>query len=177
MIWIRVSQMGQTVTDIMSKKPLCQISWNVSKSRHMLAAAILWLGIAFPLTPVQAENPMDILVIANASVQAREITVDDLRDFFLKKRTNWGSGEKTIPINVTENAKLREAFRERVLNMNSTEEQSYWQSRKIKEGETEPTEFSNTLKAVYKLRGSVSYIYRWQYRQGVVKVILVLPGL
>jgi hypothetical protein len=124
----------------------------------------------------RAENPNDILVIANLGVKANSVALDELKDMFLKKKTSWGSGDKVIPLNVSDNPKLRDEFRAAVLKMSSTEEQRYWQARKIKEGDSEPTAFGNIQKAVFKLSGSVSYVYRSQYKTGVAKIVLVVPA-
>jgi hypothetical protein len=137
---------------------------------------VVLIGAAISADIARAENPNDILIIANLGVKTNSIAVDELRDLFLKKRTSWGSGEKAVPLNVADNPKLREEFRATVLKMSSTEEQSYWQVRKIKEGVSDPPTFGNIQKAVFKLRGALSYIYRSQYKEGVAKVVLVLPA-
>lgn len=136
--------------------------------------ALIWASIS--ADAASAENPNDILIIVNRSVKANKIEIDELKDIFLKKRTNWSSGERAVPLNVASDPKLREEFRASVLNMSATEEKRYWQTRKIKGGDGEPAEFGNVLKAVYKLHGAVSYIYRSDYKEGIVKVVFVLEA-
>jgi hypothetical protein len=123
-----------------------------------------------------AESPDDILVIANKSVIDSEITRSSLRTIFLKKRREWSSGLKTVAINDKDGTELRKAFQERVLEMTPNREKTYWQEQKIKKGITPPATIGNRLKAVYKIKGAVSYVYRKNYKSGVVKVILVLPA-
>jgi hypothetical protein len=60
--------------------------------------------------------------------------------------------------------------------MSVSEERSYWQNSKIKRGVSEPRAFGNVLKAVFKLRGAVSYVYRSQYKAGAAKIVLVIPA-
>jgi hypothetical protein len=141
----------------------------------VLLASVLTIG-AMPVTSALAESPNDILVIANLGVTAQSIAISELRDIFLKKRASWSPGEKAIPIHPADNPKLRAEFCQAVLNMSVKDEQSYWQVRKIKEGEVEPPAFGSIIKAVYKLRGSVSYVYRSQFKKGVVKVVLTVPA-
>ena len=136
----------------------------------MCAAALSMGGEA------RTESPSDILIIANTSVSTNSSTADEIRDIFLQKRSDWSAGGRAVPIQAVEGSKLRDEFCERVLRMSPSEEQKYWQERKIRFGYTPPVEFENTLRAVYRLRGSVSYIFREQYREGVVKVLLVLPS-
>jgi ABC-type phosphate transport system substrate-binding protein len=127
-------------------------------------------------SPARAENPNDILVIVNPSVPVKSVSVQDLKDLFLKKRLDWGSGGKAVPIHAAEGSSLRTAFVRRVIGMSVAEEQSYWQERKIKAGIDKPTEFANPLKAVFKIKGAVSYVFRSMYKEGVAKVVMVLAA-
>ena len=60
--------------------------------------------------------------------------------------------------------------------MTPAEEQSYWQEQKIRKGLTPPAEFASTLKAVFSVKGAVSYVFRKQFKEGVAKVLLIIPG-
>lgn len=155
---------------------LFEAHWSGGRILTVFLSIAVLIGAAMSADPARAENPNDILVIANLGVKTNSIALDELRDAFLKKRTNWGSGERVVPLNVSDNPKLRDEFRAAVLKMSATEEQRYWQTRKIKEGDSEPAAFGNIQKAVFKLRGAVSYIYRSKYKEGVSKVVLVLPA-
>ena len=134
------------------------------------AFAILWLSAA----PISAESPEDILVIANRALKAKSISDSELRDIFLKKKESWHTGLRALPVH-SKNAQLRNDFSQRLLQMNPSEEMRYWQQYQIKTGKPQPPSFGNTLKAVFSLKGAVSYIYRSQYREGVANVVLVLP--
>jgi hypothetical protein len=138
-------------------------------------AAALVLGLALP-SLARAENPKDILIVANAAAGVSKLSLADVRDMFLKKRTSWPSGTKVVPLNVTDGSDLRNDFRARVLGMSGAQEQSYWQERKIKAGESTPSEFGDTLRAVFKLRGAIGYVYRSQFKEGTAKVLLVIPA-
>ena len=132
--------------------------------------AVLWLSTV----PISAESPEDILVIANKSLTAKSISESEIRDVFLKKKESWHTGLPAIPVHA-KNATLRNDFCQRLLKMNRSEETRYWQQYQIKTGKSQPGSFGNTLKAVYSLKGAVSYIYRSQYREGAANVLLVLP--
>ncbi len=123
-----------------------------------------------------AESPNDILIVINNAVPQNSITVGELKNLFLKEKTNWSSGGKVVPIHASAGSRLRKDFVNRVLGMNPSDEKIFWRERKIKTGKVSPVEFGNTLKAVFKLRGSVSYVYRFQYKKTVAKVVLVLPA-
>lgn len=155
--------------------PSAGISSRRAASMVLVLAAIV-ITTTLTVRVSRAESPNDILVIVNSSVKVSSLTSEDVKEIFLKKRRSFSSGERAVPINAGDNAKLREEFRERVLKMSATDERTYWQTLKIKEGEVDPAVFSNNLKAVFKLRGGVSYIYRSQYKANVAKVVLVLSG-
>ena len=124
----------------------------------------------------RAESPNDILIVANTASGGGSMSVSDVRDLFLKKRSSWGNGVKVAPLNAVEGSALRAVFRSKVLGMTGAEEQAYWQERKIKAGESVPPEFGDTLRAVFKLRGAIGYVLRSQFRAGTAKVLLVIPA-
>ena len=138
------------------------------------------IAVAFSLfgfyAQAQSENPRDILVIANERVKSTAIGEDDLRDIFLKRRLDWPSGGRAVPFNAPLGTELRNDFRSRILGMTESEEVQYWQARKIRAGVTPPPEMNDTRKAVFRLRGAVSYIYRDQYKEGVAKILLVVSA-
>ncbi len=149
----------------------------MGKMRKSFIALPLLVAVSLmlPGSPAVAENPNDILVVANQGVSVDAVSIRDLKAIFLKRRSNWKNGGKVVPIHAKEGSALRNAFVSRVLGMDAVKERAYWQEVMVKSGTRKPPEFSNTLKAVFKLRGGVSYIYRTQYREGVSKILLVIP--
>ncbi len=151
---------------------------SIRRQQLMRRATVFAAFLAVALVgspPATADSPQDILVIVNASVKNEKVTRDELKAIFLKKRASWGNGVRAVPVH-SNNAALRDDFRERLLQMSEGEELRYWQQFQIQKGEAKPVAFGNTLKAVFQLRGAVSYIYRSQYREGATNVILVLPA-
>ena len=59
--------------------------------------------------------------------------------------------------------------------MDLIDEDSYWAEAKIMKGMTSPPEFSNVLKAVFKVDFSIGYVFRKDYKEGVVKILRVIP--
>lgn len=148
------------------------------RASGLYTAAVVTVLISVTMsdsTTADASNSNDVLVIVNQSVKTDMVSVDQLRTLFLKVQTFWGNGKRIVPINAAE-PRLRNTFRRHVLRMDKAAEQQYWQNATVKKGEREPISMGNTLKAVFKLRGGISYIYRKDYREGVVKVVLVIPA-
>ncbi|MCP4677826.1 MAG: hypothetical protein GY854_20370 [Deltaproteobacteria bacterium] len=143
--------------------------------QRLLPAVLATVFLILP-NGAQAESPNDILVVVNKGVKQDSISLGELKNLFLKDKTTWRSGQKVIPIHASAGSPVRKAFVSRVLGMSIEDEKLFWQKRKIKTGKIKPVEFRNTLKAVFKLRGSISYIFRSQYKERVAKVVLVLPA-
>ena len=123
----------------------------------------------------QAKDAQDILVIMNNASSVKSITEDELADLFLKRRQYFGNGEKAVPINST-NTTLRNDFRQRVLRMSASDEDRFWHNHTIRTGGTPPLVFSQPLKAVFKLRNGISYVYRSEMIESVARVVLVIPA-
>ncbi len=70
---------------------------------------------------------------------------------------------------------IRDDFVTQVLGLDHIREQAYCQEVMVKAAVKPPPAFSNPLKAVFKLRNSVGYIYRADYKAGVAKYPLVVP--
>ncbi len=141
------------------------------------AAFMVLMGLLIPKTSDaedETEHENDILVVANKGVRVNEISVADARAFFLKQRTSWKGGTKVIVVNAPSDTELRRNFRKKILGMDDAHEESYWQDEGIRKGLSKPPEFGNTLKAVFKLKGAVSYVYRKDFKEGVAKVLLVI---
>ncbi|MCU0664997.1 MAG: hypothetical protein MUC50_22080 [Myxococcota bacterium] len=135
----------------------------------------LLLTLAYGRTS-KAESPDDILVIAHKAVDAAGLDRAALKDIFLKKRLVWKDGVNAVPMNAPLGTKLRKEFQERLLGKSENETQRYWEEFKIRSGGAEPVQFGNAIRPVFHLRGAVGYIYRAQYQQGVVQILLVLPA-
>ena len=58
--------------------------------------------------------------------------------------------------------------------MTPSEEATYWENQKIRQQLSPPPEMGSILKAVFKLKNSISYAYRKDVAGDVVKVLLVI---
>ncbi len=63
-----------------------------------------------------------------------------------------------------------------LLMITKAEEDNYWEDQKIRNNMEEPPKFRNVLKAVFHLKGSIGYVYRKDYKEGVVKILTVIPA-
>ncbi len=140
----------------------------------LMSCVALCLSVIICPLSATAESPEDLLIIANSATAVGSISKAEARELFLKTKSNFG-GRKTIPIHAATGSLLRRVFAQKVLGMTPEEEKQYWEKQKIMAGTTPPTAFPNTARAVFKLKSSISYVFRKDYKN-VGKILLVIPG-
>jgi ABC-type phosphate transport system substrate-binding protein len=140
------------------------------------SAIVLWFSMAVALPfNAAAESPDDILVFVSIVSKVNSLTVPELRQIFLKQKTTWQNGNAIICVNAPSASEVRKQFRQKVLAMTESEESTHWETMKIRSQIFAPAEMPNTAKAVFKLKNAVSYAFRKDVPNGVVKVVLVIP--
>jgi hypothetical protein len=144
--------------------------------RRSVCVFLLSLGVLFWPNRALAEHPEDILIIANKAISANDVTINEMKSIFLGRKAALGRQGKVTPVHAKEGSKLRVEFQRRVLDMGPEEEISYWEDQKIRSGATKPPEFTRPIKAVFSRRDSVGYVFRKDYQDGVVRILLVLPA-
>lgn len=139
-------------------------------------ALFVALIIATIAIPISAEQPDDILIVANVNVPQEELSEIEVRSIFLGQRQTWSSGQRIVAVNAKAGTELRRQFQDHIIDMSPRKEASYWEDQKIRHGFAPPVQFSNPLKAVFSLKGAISYIHRKDFKEGVAKVLLVVPS-
>ena len=79
-----------------------------------------------------------IAVIVGHESALRHVSLDDLRELYLRRRRLWPDGERAIPINLPAADPVREKFSRIVLGRSTQDLVSYWNARYF-EGITPPT--------------------------------------
>lgn len=123
----------------------------------------------------QKEDPYDLIIVCNKGIKDN-VDLATVRDLFLRKRLTWPSGASAVPVNASPGSKLRREFLRRVLSVTEAEDRQYWEKAKIMNALTPPPEFSSALRAVFRLAGSLAYVFRAQYQEGVSRLLLVVPA-
>ncbi len=141
----------------------------------LLSSVSIVIGVFWAAPSLaQAEKPEDTLIVANKNVGISAVSIEELRAFYLGERKSWKDGKRVVPVHAKRGSELRETFIMRVLGVDSVRDDAYWRDQKIRKGLAAPPAFSHTLKAVFKLKGSIGYVFRKDYREGVTKVLLVV---
>ncbi len=79
-----------------------------------------------------------IAVVVGQKSFITEISIDDLRELYLRRRRLWPNGLRAIPLNLPADNPLRERFSRTVLGRSTQDLVSYWNARYF-EGITPPT--------------------------------------
>lgn len=122
----------------------------------------------------RAESPNDLLIVASKSLTADSSDASEIKAVFLKNKTAIG-GDTVFPLNAKSDSELRAAFRKRVLKMSEEKERGFWEDEKVKKGVEPPPEVPATLKAVFSKSGSVSYVFRKDFKEGTAKILATFP--
>jgi hypothetical protein len=90
-----------------------------------LAALSMALAGAAPSEP--ARPPIAIVVGRGSAVTG--VSLDELREIYLRRRRAWPSGLAVLPINLPADVELRQRFSRRVLGRAPADLLSYWNAR------------------------------------------------
>ena len=112
--------------------------------RRFGAAALLagWMATAhWGAQAEEAAAPAIAVIVGRQSVLT-QVSVDDLRELYLRRRRVWPDGHRAIPINLPPDHPLRDRFSRLVLGRSTQDLVSYWNARYF-EGITPPTVLSS----------------------------------
>lgn len=136
------------------------------------AISVLW-GTFFigSINTAKCADSEPVFVIANKSFPVDSLSQAEVKRLFLKKQKKI-MGKAVVPINARKHSTLRKSFAQKVLRMSSSDELSYWEDYKMKEGSSPPLELGNTVRAVFGIPYGISYCFKSDYKPNVAKVLL-----
>ncbi len=119
-----------------------------------------------------------IAVIVGASSVVRQLSLDTLRDLYLRRQRVWPTGRRVIPVNLPADDPVRETFSQRVLGRATGDLAGYW-NRRYFEG-VQPPLVLKTPSAVCAYLAvepdAVGYVPLEDVDRAACRVLLVLPG-
>lgn len=139
----------------------------------LVISSLLLLGFSLASLPGKADKNT-IVVFVNKNIAVDALSIDEVKRLFLKERMTMKDGTTAVPVNAKIGSALRKVFGEKVLGMNPSDEARYWQVQKIRRGVLPATEFNNTQKAVFTLKGGIGYCFESDYIATINKVVLKL---
>ena len=108
--------------------------------QRLAAGALLAGSIVAAQWEARAEEAAQpaIAVVVGQKSFLRQVSADDLRELYLRRRRLWPNGQRVIPINLPPDHPIRERFSRIVLGRSTQDLVAYWNLRYF-EGITPPT--------------------------------------
>lgn len=91
-----------------------------------MALAALVAMAALPGAAAEGDRAERIAVVVGAASPLRSVSVDTLREVYLRRQRVWPDGGAVLPVNLPPDSPVREAFSRRVLGRRPTDLESYW---------------------------------------------------
>lgn len=135
----------------------------------LLAASILGLLLA--------QTGSAATLVANSDVDTAKMTVEQVEQIYLGKKTLWDSGQRVIPVMVNEDSAEARDFLDKVLKKTVAQYRAYWKRRLFSGGGTVPKTFRTTgevIEFVSKTPGSIGVVQTGT-KDPRVKVVEVAP--
>lgn len=109
-------------------------------------------------------------VIVNNSNSVSSLSKKQVSDLLLKKTTKWSSGTAAVPVDLSANSSVREAFSTSIHGKAVSAIRNYWQQAAFSGSATAPPEKSNdseVIEFVKKNPGAIGYISSGASADGV----------
>lgn len=132
----------------------------ISKRRLLRSsiAAVLLLSV----TAVYADDRSDdIVVVVNAKNTTKDMSIDMLRDVYMKRRTRWSDNTPIMVFTLQPRTPCRKKFERLVLGLSSREAAEYWIARRVRGQGTPPRSLSSgfvLLSVVAQQKGAIGYV-------------------
>jgi hypothetical protein len=95
--------------------------------RFPRATLALLLSVLSHGGSIAAERePLSIAIVVGVGSPIRQVTVDTLRELYLRRQRLWPNGERAMPVNLPADDPLRIAFARRVLGRRPADLEPYW---------------------------------------------------
>jgi hypothetical protein len=105
--------------------------------RRALTCALAVLSLALTGAAPAGPQPQAIAVVVGRDSAVTSVSLDDLREIYLRRRRAWSNGLPVMPINLPADDELRQRFSRRVLGRAPADLLGYWNARYF-EGVTPP---------------------------------------
>ena len=146
--------------------------------RFMVAVRLTLLGgsIAAPGS-LAAQAARSYLVVVHPPNSVGELRRAEIKDYFLKRRSEWGPARPVMPVDLSPKLPARTAFSEEILGLSARAVTNYW-IQEIFAGTKAPPVVLTTVAAmvayVAAYPGAIGYIPSDAPAEGV-KIVKVVP--
>lgn len=143
-------------------------------TRILFVAFPLLGGVAFA---AERAHSAPLAVVVGAESAIAEVTLDTLRELYLRRRRVWPDGSRVIPVNLPADSETRKGFSKRVLGRLPQDLSGYW-NRLYFDG-IQPPVVLRTPEAVCAYLAvepkAIGYMRRDEADRSACRILLVLP--
>ncbi len=145
--------------------------------RIMFAAILLSIVHLFSFEATAAQ---EIVVIVNAANGTDSMSIDDIRDFYLKSREVWADGARVRPVDRQGHPPERRTFISKVLGLSLEEVECHWITKKYGSALAPPTRAPNdnaVIRLVETFPGAIGFVSKEAFDaadNGNIKAVLTL---
>ena len=126
----------------------------------------------------ESSDAVSLVVIVGRDSPIRTVSVDTVRDVFLRRQRLWSDGSRAMPVNLPADSAERRAFSQRVLGRLPTELVDYW-NRLYFDGIRPPLVLRSPDAACAYVAtdpAAIAYVPAGAVNKGSCRVVLELPA-
>jgi ABC-type phosphate transport system substrate-binding protein len=130
-------------------------------AKVVFVAVVMGVLLAAPGQVARSAAPVEIAVVVNADNPLPSMSADDVRNFYMKRKSSWPNGEKIRPVDTETDDAARAVFVTQVLKTTSTELERYWLEIKYRAAESPPKRMSDdegVIKYVSAFKGAIGFV-------------------
>ena len=141
----------------------------------MLGKKLFCLLFSLSLSLCGVAEAEDFVMIVNAENPMDSLKVEDIRDYYLKKKRVWPNGEGVRFIDRGRGSPIRKSFLSEILGQTAEEIELYWIGQKLYTGDSSPLHENRELTVIQFVAafpGAIGYISsKTPLRNGRVKAV------
>lgn len=103
----------------------------------------------------------EMVFIVNSGNASAELTANEVRDYYFKRKRVWPSGESVRFIDRSITSHIHDVFVRTILRKSNSEVELFWIGQKLYTGDSAPlreTSDSSTIQFVSSFKGAIGYI-------------------
>ncbi len=130
--------------------------------------------------PSHIENakPSAYKIVVHAENSLDTLPLETVRQYFLKKKTNWPSGQRVLPVDLHETSSLRELFSQQILQRKVRSVRAYWQKNIFSGRAVPPPEKksdADVMSYIREHKNAIGYVSSNCVLSAELKVVQVDP--
>jgi len=103
----------------------------------------------------------EIVFIVNGSNPVTEISANEIRDYYFKRKRQWPSGESVRFIDRSLTSNIHDQFVRKILRKSNSDVELFWIGQKLYTGDSAPlreTSDNSTIQFVSTFKGAIGYV-------------------